>query len=109
MLLAYSCLFVAIMLEVTGTMLLPASQNFSRLVPTIVLVLCYAGAFYLLTFAIQSIPLAIVYATWSGLGVFTIAVLGYFLFSHSLSWQAVAGLCLIVVGVMLVNIYSPHR
>ena len=81
--LAYSCLFVAIMLEVTGTMLLPASQNFSRLVPTIVLVLCYAGAFYLLTFAIQSIPLAIVYATWSGLGAFTIAVLGYFLFSHS--------------------------
>ena len=63
-------------------------------------------AFYFLTFAIKSIPLPIVYATWSGLGIFTIAILGYIFFKQNLSWQAILGLFLIVVGVILVNSFS---
>ena len=102
----YLFLFGAILFEVTGTMLLPVTQNFTKLIPTSILTICYLSAFYLLTFVVDKLPIAIVYATWSGLGIFTIAILGYIFFKQSLSWQAILGLFLIVIGVILVNAYS---
>ncbi len=102
----YLFLFGAVFCEVAGTMLLPATQNFTRLVPTSILAVCYLSAFYLLTFVVNKLPIAIVYATWSGLGIFTIAILGYIFFKQNLSWQAVFGLFFIVLGVILVNSYS---
>ena len=102
----YLFLFSAVFCEVAGTMLLPATQNFTRLVPTSILAVCYLLAFYLLTFVVNKLPIAIVYATWSGLGIFTIAILGYIFFKQNLSWQAVLGLFFIVLGVILVNSYS---
>ena len=102
----YLFLFGAVFCEVAGTMLLPATQNFTRLVPTSILAVCYLLAFYLLTFVVNKLPIAIVYATWSGLGIFTIAILGYIFFKQNLSWQAVFGLFLIVIGVVLVNSFS---
>jgi len=102
----YLFLFGAILFEVTGTMLLPITQNFTKLIPTSILSICYLSAFYLLTFVVNKLPIAIVYATWSGLGVFTIAILGYIFFKQTLSWQAILGLFLIVMGVILVNAYS---
>ena len=87
-------------------MLLPVSQNFTKIIPTTLLTIFYLTAFYLLTFVVNKLPIAVVYATWSGLGIFTIAILGYFFFKQSLSWQAVLGLFLIVIGVILVNTYS---
>jgi len=102
----YLFLFGAVFCEVGGTMLLPATQNFTRLVPTSILAVCYLLAFYLLTFVVNKLPIAIVYATWSGLGIFTIAILGYIFFKQNLSWQAVLGLFFIVLGVILVNSYS---
>jgi len=102
----YLFLFGAILFEVTGTMLLPVTQNFTKLIPTSILTVCYLSAFYLLTFVVDKLPIAIVYATWSGLGIFTIAILGYIFFKQSLSWQAILGLFLIVTGVILVNAYS---
>jgi len=86
--------------------LLPATQNFTRLIPTSILAVCYLSAFYLLTFVVNKLPISIVYATWSGLGIFTIAILGYIFFKQNLSWQAVLGLFFIVLGVILVNSYS---
>ena len=102
----YIFLIAAIFCEVAGTMLLPSSQNFTKTVPTTLLVIFYLSAFYLLTFVVNKLPIAIVYATWSGLGIFTIALFGYYFFKQSLSWQAVLGLFLIVVGVVLVNTFS---
>jgi len=102
----YLFLFGAIFCEVAGTMLLPVTQNFTKLTPTSILAVCYLIAFYLLTFVVNKLPIAIVYATWSGLGVFTIAILGYIFFKQNLSWQAILGLFLIVVGVILVNSFS---
>ena len=102
----YLFLFGAILFEVTGTMLLPVTQNFTKLIPTSILTICYLSAFYLLTFVVDKLPIAIVYATWSGLGVFTIAILGYIFFKQTLSWQAILGIFLIVIGVILVNAYS---
>ena len=74
MLKTYLFLVGAIFCEVAGTMLLPVSQNFTRILPTFALAVFYLTAFYLLTFVVNKLPIAIVYATWSGLGIFTIAV-----------------------------------
>ena len=84
-------------------MLLPVSQNFTKLIPTTLLTIFYLTAFYLLTFVVNKLPIAIVYATWSGLGIFTIAILGYIFFNQTLSWPSIIGLFLIVMGVILVN------
>ena len=102
----YAILLVAIFCEVAGTMLLPVSNNFTRVLPTVCLALFYLTSFYLMTFVMDKIPIAIVYATWSGLGVFTIAILGYFFFKQTLAWQAIVGLFLIVLGVVLVNSFA---
>ena len=87
-------------------MLLPVSNNFTRVLPTVCLALFYLTSFYLMTFVMDKIPIAIVYATWSGLGVFTIAILGFFFFKQTLAWQAIVGLFLIVLGVILVNSFA---
>ncbi len=104
----YLFLAGAIGCEVAGTLLLPASKNFSKVVPSVSLCALYLLSFYFLTFAIKEIPLAVVYATWSGLGVFCVALLGSLLYGQSLPWQVLAGLCLIVVGVAMVNGFSPQ-
>ena len=103
---SYFFLALAIIFEVIGTMLLPASQNFTKLLPSVVLVVAYMLSFYFLTFALRDIPIAIVYASWAGLGVFLIALFSYLFFGQSLQWQSIAGLCLIVVGVALVNTFT---
>ena len=102
----YFILLIAIFCEVAGTMLLPVTQNFSKVIPTICLSIFYLVSFYLMTFVMDKLPIAIVYATWSGLGVFTIAILGYIFFKQTLAWQAVLGLFLIVIGVILVNSFT---
>ena len=102
----YIFLIAAIFCEVAGTMLLPVSQNFTKVIPTVALSIFYLCAFYLLTFVVNKLPIAIVYATWSGLGIFTIAILGYIFYGQSLNWQVVLGMFLIVLGLTLVNIYS---
>ena len=102
----YLFLIGAIFFEVAGTMLLPATHNFTKLIPTSFLTIFYISAFYLLTFVVDKLPIAIVYATWSGLGIFTIAILGYIFFKQTLAWQAIAGLFLIVIGVILVNSFT---
>ena len=102
----YIFLMGAIFCEVAGTMLLPVSQNFTKLFPTLALSVFYLTAFYLLTFVVNKLPIAIVYATWSGLGIFTIAILGYIFFRQTLAWQAILGLFLIVIGVILVNSHT---
>ena len=102
----YFILLIAIFCEVAGTMLLPVTQNFTKVIPTFCLTVFYLTSFYLMTFVMDKLPIAIVYATWSGLGVFTIAILGYIFFKQSLAWQAILGLFLIVIGVILVNSYN---
>ena len=105
----YLYLLIAVALEVSGTMLLPASQNFTRVLPTVGLIVCYASSFYFLTFALNTLPIAVVYATWSGLGIFLITLFGYLVFDEALDWRAILGLFMIVAGVVLVNGYASHK
>ena len=103
---AYAVLFAAIILEVFGTLLLPATQTFSKPGPTIFVAISYSLSIYLLAVAVQKLPLSLVYSSWAGLGVFSVAAMSYILYKQSLTWQAIIGLFLIVIGVTLVNIYK---
>jgi len=105
----YFYLIVAILLEVAGTMLLPVTNSFSKLIPTTIMALCYLGALFLLTVVVKTLPIAVVYATWSGLGVFSVAILGYFVFGQGLPWPVILGLFLIVSGVVLVNSFVEPK
>ena len=78
----YLFLTFAIFLEITGTLLLPVSQNFTRLIPTIALCVSYGASFYFLTLALNALPIAVVYATWSGLGIFLITFFWIFYFQR---------------------------
>ena len=106
MLKTYLFLVGAIICEVCGTMLLPISQNFTKIFPTIALLLSYGISFYMLAIVSQKLPLSIVYASWSGVGIFTIAILSYIFYKQTLNWQTVAGLFLIIIGVTIVNLYK---
>lgn len=82
------------------------SQQFTRPWPTAGLAACYGMAFYLLSIALRQVPVGLAYAIWSGLGVVMIATIGAVLFKQRLDFPAIAGLTLIVGGVMVINLFS---
>ena len=102
----YAILILATLFEVAGTMLLPVTKEFSKPIPTVALAIFDICAFFCLSIVVTKLPLAVVYATWCGLGIFTIAILGYIFYKQSLSWQVILGMFLIIIGLTLVNIYS---
>ena len=102
----YLLLFVAIGLEVLGTMLLPATQSFTKLLPSSVSAVSYMLSVSLLAILAQKLPLAVIYSSWAGLGVFSVALLSYIFYKQTLNWQTIAGLFLIVLGVTIVNIFK---
>jgi len=104
--LTWAALLGAIGLEVVGTTLLQQSQQFSRPWPTAGMAVCYGLAFYLLSVALKQMPVGIAYAIWSGLGVVAISVIGAVVFRQRLDLPAVAGLAMIVGGVMIINVFS---
>ena len=106
---SYIYLSGAIFCEVIGTMVLPLSENFSKPIPSFISIVAYVLAFYLLTFALESIPIAVVYATWSGLGIFLISFLGFTVYGQTLQWQSILGLLFIVAGVVLVNSFASVK
>ncbi len=107
----YLYLGLAIVSEVIATTALKASEEFSRLVPSIIVVLGYAVAFYFLSLTLRTIPVGIAYAIWSGVGIVLIALVGVVWFRQSLDAPAIIGMALIIAGVVVVNVLSksvPH-
>ncbi|SEW35279.1 small multidrug resistance pump [Chitinophaga sp. YR573] len=102
----YLLLLVAILAEVTATSALNASNGFTKLIPSSIVVVGYGVAFYCLSLTLKSIPLGIAYAIWSGLGVVLTAIVGLLLFKQKLDVAAIAGLSLIVIGVIVLNVFS---
>jgi small multidrug resistance pump len=105
-LLAYGALLVAILFEVCGTTLLQKSAQFTRLWPSLGVVICYGASFYFLSLTLNSIPVGIAYAIWSALGIVLISAIGYFAFGQTLDGPALAGLGLIIAGVLVINLLS---
>ena len=102
----YIILFFAIAFEVLGTLLLPVSQNFTKVIPTAILLISYTISIFLLAYLSTKLPLSIIYASWAGLGIFSVTLLSLFLYKQLLNWQTFLGLSLIILGVVLVSIYK---
>jgi small multidrug resistance pump len=102
----YAVLVAAIVFEVLGTSAMQAAQHFTRLVPTVTMVVCYAVAFYFLSWSLRYVPVGIAYAIWSGLGIVLISLVGYFAFGQKLDLPAIFGLGLIIAGVVVLNLFS---
>ncbi len=102
----YVPLGVAIALEVLGTTLLQRSEQFTRLAPTVGMAICYLASFYLLSVSLKVLPLGVAYAIWSAFGVALVAMIGLVVFGQRLDLPAVIGLCLIVTGVIVINVFS---
>jgi small multidrug resistance pump len=99
-------LFIAIVLEVIATSALKASNSFTRLIPTLIVIAGYAGAFWFLSLTLRSMPVGIAYAIWSGVGIVLISLVGWLWFKQSLDWPAILGMALIVAGVLTINLFS---
>lgn len=102
----YLYLIVAVAFETIGTTALQASQQFTRLVPSVIVVCAYAAAFFFMAQTLKFMPVGIVYAIWSGLGILFIALIGWVIFGQTLDFAAIAGLTLIVAGIIVIQLFS---
>ena len=103
---AYVYLAFAIIFEVIGTTFLVKSEQFTRLIPTLIMAVLYAISFYLLTITIKTIPIGIAYALWGGLGIVLTSLVALFFFKQALDTAAVIGIAMIVGGVVVMNLLS---
>jgi small multidrug resistance pump len=103
---AYIYLFFAILAETIGTVALQASQQFTRIGPSIVVVIGYALSFYLLAITLKTMNLGIVYAIWSGLGIVMIAGIAYLVYGQKLDLPAILGLGMILGGIVIIHLFS---
>ena len=107
----YILLFFAVVAETIGTTALQASQQFTRLGPSIIVVIAYAVAFVLLGWTLKFLPVGIAYAMWSGLGIVLIAVIGFAVFGQKLDLPALLGMAMILGGILIIQLFSkatPH-
>ena len=99
-------LAIAIVCEVVATSALKASDGFTRLTPSVIVVLGYVVSFYCLSLTLRTIPVGIVYAIWSGVGIVLISTVGWLLFGQTLSWAAMLGMAFITLGVVILNVFG---
>ena len=108
---AYLILALAVIAETIGTSALQASQQFSRLWPSVLVVVAYGVSFWLLAQTLRVMPVGVVYALWSGLGILLIALIGFVVFGQRLDLPAVLGIGLILAGILVIHLFSdtaPH-
>ncbi|MDE9540847.1 DMT family transporter [Xenorhabdus bovienii] len=99
-------LLIAIISEVIATTMLKASDGFSRLMPSIVVVIGYCFSFWALSQVVKVLPLGIAYAIWSGIGIVLVSVAAIFLYQQKLDLPAIIGMLLIIMGVLVINLFS---
>jgi multidrug transporter EmrE-like cation transporter len=97
---------LAIVAEVIGTTALKASDNFTRLVPSLIVVVGYGVAFYCLSLVLKSVPVGIAYAVWSGLGIVLITAVAWLLYGQRIDLAGLIGMGLIIAGVVVLNVFS---
>jgi small multidrug resistance pump len=102
----YLFLLLAVVAEVVATSALKASENFSRLIPSILVVAGYGTAFTLLSLTLKTLPLGVAYAIWSGVGTALVAVVGWLVYKQYLDLPAIAGIALIIAGTIVLNLCS---
>ena len=103
---AYWYLAIAIVAEVIATSALKASNEFTRLAPSLLVVIGYGIAFYFMTLALKTIPVGITYAIWSGVGIVLVAIVGAVIYKQVPDLAAVIGMGLIIAGVVVIHLFS---
>jgi small multidrug resistance pump len=99
-------LSIAIISEVVATSALKSSNGFSQFWPSLVVVAGYAAAFFFLSLTLRTIPVGVAYAIWSGAGIVLITTIGWLVLGQALDAPAIAGLALIIMGVVVLNVFS---
>lgn len=102
----YIFLAAAILCETIGTSFLKKTEQFSKPIPSIIFIVAMIASFYLLSFALKGIPIGIAYAIWSAVGIVMISLVGYFVYKESLDLPAILGIAFIVIGVIIINVFS---
>lgn len=102
----YVLLAVAIVSEVIGTTFMKQSEGFTKFVPSVLTALAYGVAFYFLSLTLKTIPTGVAYAIWSGCGIVLIAAVAWIVQGQKLDVPAMAGMGLIVAGVIVMNVFS---
>lgn len=102
----YVILGLAIICEVIATSALRQTNQFTRIVPSLITLVGYAGAFNFLGMVLRNIPLGIAYAIWSGAGIVLVALVGWLVFKQQLDVPAIIGICMIIGGVLVINLFS---
>ncbi|WP_425098314.1 SMR family transporter [Tropicibacter sp. S64] len=102
----YLILALAVLAETIGTTALQASQSFTRPLPSLVVVVAYATAFYLLGQTLKVMPVGIAYAIWSGVGIVLIAAIGFVVFGQTLDVAALLGMAMILGGILVIHLFS---
>lgn len=97
---------IAIVCEVIATSALKATDGFTRWQPSVLVVLGYCLSFYFLSLTLRSVPVGVVYAIWSGVGVVLVSMAGWLLYQQKLDAAALIGIGLIVTGVMVLHLFS---
>jgi small multidrug resistance pump len=103
---AYLTLAIAVIAEVIGTSALKSSAGFTRLLPSLIVVVGYGAAFYFMSLSLRTMPVGIAYGIWSGLGIILISAIGWIAFGQKLDLPALIGLCLILSGLLVINLLS---
>lgn len=103
---AYMFLGLAIVAEVIATSALKAAEGFTRLGPSVLVVVGYGAAFFLLSMTLKTIPVGIAYAIWSGAGIVLVSLISFFLYRQALDLPALVGMGLIIAGVIVINAFS---
>ena len=106
---AYVFLAVAIVLEITGTSVVKDTEGFTRWVPTIICLATICLSYYFMSHVVGFIPVGITYATWSGLGIAAITIIGVFKYNQVPNIPTIIGLTLIIIGVVIVNTMSDIK
>jgi small multidrug resistance pump len=102
----YLYLAIAIVSEVIGTSALKATDGFTKLIPSAIVVVGYGAAFYFLSLVLKSIPVGVAYAIWAGLGIVLVALVAAVIFKQVPDVPAIIGMVLIVSGVVVINVFS---
>jgi small multidrug resistance pump len=98
--------FFAVLSEVIATTSLKFSEGFTKLVPSLIVVVGYGLSFYLLSLSLKVMPVGIAYALWSGIGIILTVIAGRMIWQETLDWARVIGIGLILIGILIINLFS---
>lgn len=99
-------LAIAIFAEVIGTTALKASNEFTRLLPSLLVIVGYGTAFYFMAISMRVLPVGIMYAIWSGMGIVLVSIIGWLVYKQTLDLPSMIGMALIIAGVIVINLFS---